>query len=72
MVIESTATAVSMVPVIVWSRQEERGRCMSRCMEVLGEGRKVWPTYMEVGVGGGGGENTFQLKENEAYAVHVK
>ena len=33
------------------------------------------PTYMEVGAGGGGGgggENTFQLKENEAYAVHTK
>ena len=29
------------------------------------------PTYMEVGAGGGGG-NTFQLKENEAYAVHTK
>ena len=28
------------------------------------------PTYMEVGAGGGG--NTFQLKENEAYAVHTK
>ena len=27
------------------------------------------PTYMEVGAGG---ENTFQLKENEAYAVHKK
>ena len=27
------------------------------------------PTYMEVGAGG---ENTFQLKENEAYAVHTK
>ena len=27
------------------------------------------PTYMEVGAGGG---NTFQLKENEAYAVHTK
>ena len=26
-------------------------------------------TYMEVGAGG---ENTFQLKENEAYAVHTK
>ena len=31
------------------------------------------PTYMEVGPGGGGGGgNTFQLKENEAYAVHTK
>ena len=32
------------------------------------------PTYMEVGAGegGGGGGNTFQLKENEAYAVHTK
>ena len=33
------------------------------------------PTYMEVGTGGGGGGgggNTFQLKENEAYAVHTK
>ena len=30
------------------------------------EGREVWTTYMEVGAGGGG-ENTFQLKENEAY-----
>ena len=29
------------------------------------------PTYMEVGAGRGGG-NTFQLKENEAYAVHTK
>ena len=25
------------------------------------------PTYMEVGEGGGGGGNTFQLKENELY-----
>ena len=35
------------------------------------------PTYMEVGAGGGGGGGggggiTFQLKENEAYAVHTK
>ena len=33
------------------------------------------PTYMEVGAGGGGGGgggNTFQLKKNEAYAVHTK
>ena len=27
------------------------------------------PTYMEVGAGR---ENTFQFKENEAYAMHVK
>ena len=39
-----------------------RGRCMSRWMEVLGEGWEVWPPYMEVGAGGGGGENIFQLK----------
>ena len=31
------------------------------------------PTYMKVGAGGGGGGgNTFQLKENEAYAVHIQ
>ena len=40
-------------------QQEERGRYMrvERC---------GLATYMEVGAGGGGGENTFQLKENEA------
>ena len=34
------------------------------------------PTYMEIGAGGGGGGrgggNTFQLKENEAYATHTQ
>ena len=45
---------------------------MSRWMKLLGEGQEVWPTYKEVGAGGGGGENTNQLKENEAYAIHVK
>ena len=28
------------------------------------------PTYMEVETGGGGG-NTFELKENEAYGTHL-
>ena len=28
------------------------------------------PTYVEIGTRGGGGGNTFELKENEAYGTH--